>query len=160
MSRGFVVAVFSLLAIIMGVAAAMKLSYVVADWLQQSFNTGKQWLPILSFLLVLIAVIIVVRWVANLIQAAIKMAMLGWLNKLGGVVLYIFIYLFVYSIVLYYLTKMDIIKPETIRASHTYSIIEPFGPAAVDAVGKVIPIFKNIFQELSGFFENIATKYH
>ncbi len=158
MSRGFIVAVFSFLAIIIGVAAAMKLSYVVADWLQHSFNTGKQWLPILSFLIVLIGVIILVRWVANLIQAAIKMAMLGWLNKLGGVVLYIFIYLFVYSIVLFYLTKMDFIKPETISASHTYSIIEPFGPVAVDAVGKVIPIFKNIFHELSGFFENIATK--
>lgn len=158
LSRGFIVAVFSFLAIIIGVAAAMKLSYVVADWLQHSFNTGKQWLPILSFLIVLIGVIILVRWVANLIQAAIKMAMLGWLNKLGGVVLYIFIYLFVYSIVLFYLTKMDFIKPETISASHTYSIIEPFGTVAVDAVGKVIPVFKNIFNELTGFFENIANQ--
>lgn len=156
MSRGFIVAVFSFLAIVIGVAAAMKLSYLVADWLQHSFNTGKQWLPILSFLFVLIGVIILVRWVANLIQAAIKMAMLNWLNKLGGVVLYVFIYLFVYSIVLYYLTKMELIKPETISASHTYSIIEPFGTVAVDTVGKVIPIFKNIFKELSDFFENIA----
>ena len=40
-SRGFIVAVFSFFAIIIGVAAAMKLSYIVANWLQHSFNTGK-----------------------------------------------------------------------------------------------------------------------
>lgn len=158
LSRGFVVAVFSLLAIIIGVAAAMKLSFIVAEWLQQSFNTGKQWLPVLSFLIVLIGVIILVRWVANLIQAALKMAMLGWLNKLGGVVLYLFIYLFVYSIFLFYFAKMHFIKLETIKASHTYSLIAPFGPAAIDIVGKIIPVFKNIFQQLSDFFENIAAK--
>src|SRR3982751_6215 len=109
-SRGLIVAIFSFLAIIIGVAAAMKLSYIVANWLQHSFNTGKQWLPILSFLIVLIAVIILVRWIANLIQAAINVAMLGWLNKLGGVVLYLLIYLFMYSIFLFYLTKMNFIK--------------------------------------------------
>ena len=57
-SRGFIMAVFSFIAIIIGVAAAMKLSYIVANWLQHSFNTGKQWLPFLSFLIVLIGVII------------------------------------------------------------------------------------------------------
>jgi membrane protein required for colicin V production len=157
-SRGFIVAIFSFFAIIIGVAAAMKLSYIVANWLQHSFNTGQEWLPVLSFLIVLIGVIFLVRWIANLIQAAIKIAMLGWLNKLGGIVLYLFIYLFTYSILLFYLTKMNFIKPETIAASKTYSLIEPFGVKAIDIVGKVIPVFKDIFQQLSDFFENIAAK--
>lgn len=157
-SRGFIVAIFSFLAIIIGVAAAMKLSYIVANWLQHSFNTGQEWLPVLSFLIVLIGVILLVRWIANLIQAAVKIAMLGWLNKLGGIVLYLFIYLFTYSVLLFYLTKMNFIKPETIAASKTYSLIEPFGVKAIDIVGKVIPFFKGIFQQLSDFFENIAAK--
>ena len=157
-SRGFIVAIFSFFAIIIGVAAAMKLSYIVATWLQHSFNTGQKWLPVVSFLIVLIAVIFLVRWVANLIQAAVKMAMLGWLNKLGGIVLYLFIYLFVYSILLFYLTKMNFIKAETIAVSKSYSLIEPFGVKAIDIVGKVIPVFKDIFQQLSDFFGNIAAR--
>ena len=157
-SRGFVVAIFSFFAIIIGVAAAMKLSYIVANWLQQSFNTSGKWLPILSFLIVLIGVIILVRWIANLIQAALNVAMLGWLNKIGGIVLYLLIYLFIYSILLFYFNKMGFIKAETIADSHTYSIIEPFGTKAIDITGKVIPVFKNIFQQLSDFFEKIALK--
>ena len=155
-SRGFIVAVFSFLAIIIGVAAAMKLSYIVANWLQHSFNTGKQWLPFLSFLIVLIGVIILVRFVANAIQRAINFAMLGWLNKIGGILLYSLLYISVYSICLFYLTEMNIIKPETIAASRTYSIIEPLGPKIVNTIGIIIPVFKNLFQQLSEFFGRIA----
>ncbi len=158
LSRGFIVAVFSFFAIIIGVAAAMKLSLTVANWMQHSFNAQGKWLPLLSFLIVLIGVILLVRLVANIIQTALNVSMLGWLNKLGGVILYLLIYLFVYSILLFYLTKMDFIKQETIAASHTYGIIEPFGPAAVNMLGSIIPLFKNIFNQLSDFFEGIALR--
>jgi membrane protein required for colicin V production len=157
-SRGLIVAVFSFLAIIIGVAAAMKLSYIVANWLQHSFNTGKQWLPVLSFLIVLVAVIFLVRWLANLLQAAIKVSMLGWLNKLGGIIFYLLLYISVFSITLFYLTKMDVIKPQTIADSRTYSFIEPLGPAAVNFLGSIIPVFKNLFQQLSDFFAGVAAK--
>jgi len=159
-SRGFIVAVFSFFAIIIGVAAAMKLSYIVANWLQGSFNTSGKWLPILSFIIVLLGVILLVRWIANLIQAAISIAMLGWLNKLGGIILYLFLYLFVYSIFLFYLTEMNFIKMETIKTSHAYPLIEPFGPKAIEIIGNVIPVFKNMFQQLSDFFEKVAANHH
>jgi len=155
-NRGLIVAVFSFFAIIICVAAAMKLSFVVASWLQQSLNVNGKWLPIVSFIIVLVGVIFLVRWIANLIQAAINVAMLGWLNKLGGIILYLFIYLFVYSIFLFYLAKMNLIKQETISVSHTYSLIEPFGPKAIDMIGSVVPVFKNIFHDLTDFFEKIA----
>ena len=157
--HGFIVAVFSFLAIIIGVAAAMKLSYIVAGWLQHSFNTGERWLPFLSFLIVLIVVIILVRFIANTIQRAMNFAMLGWLNKLGGILFYILLYISIYSVCLFYLTKMNIIKPETIAASRTYSIIEPLGPKVVNTIGVIIPVFKNLFQQLSDFFGRIAANH-
>ena len=157
-SRGFIIAVFSFLAVIIGVAAAMKLSYIVANWLQHSFNTGKQWLPFLSFLIVLVVVIILVRLLANLIDKALNFAMLGWLNKLGGILLYILLFISVYSVFLFYLTEMNIIKPKTITASRTYSFIEPLGVKVVNLIGAVIPVFKNLFQQLSDFFGRVAAK--
>ena len=157
-SRGFIVAIFSFLAIIIGVVAAMKFSYVVAEKLQHSLNTGRQWLPLLSFLIVLIGVIFLVRLVANIIQRAVNIAMLGWLNKLGGIVLFTLLYISVYSVILFYLTQMNIIKAGTINASHTYNVIEPFAPKIVNAAGSVVPVFKNLFQQLSDFFSNIPGK--
>lgn len=158
-SKGFVVAVFSFFAIIIGVAAAMKLSSIVAGKLQHAININQHWLPFISFLIVLIIVIFLVRWMALIIQKALNMAMLGWANKLGGIVLFALLYLSIYSIILFYLTKMDIIKQETIAASFTYHFIEPFGPKVVDIIGAVIPVFKNLFQQLTDYFSSLAQQH-
>lgn len=155
-TRGLIVAVFSFLAVIIGVAAAMKLSVVVSGWLQNSTHISKQWVPFLSFMIIMIGVAILVRWVANLLQKSVEAIMLGWLNRLGGIVFYAAIFIIVYSIVLFYATEINLIKPEVIQASKTYSIIEPFGPKAVDALGSIIPVFKNLFTDLQAFFGSLV----
>jgi len=155
-SRGLIVSILSFLAILIGLAAAMKFSIVVAEWLDDNTNIGSQWLPLLSFILIMIGVILIVRWIANLAEAAIEIVLLGWLNKLGGIIFYVLLYMLVYSIILFYATEMHLLKPETIMASQTYGIIEPWGPKAIGALGYIIPFFKNMFTELQQFFGNIA----
>ena len=49
-------------------------------------------------------------------KPAIDLVLLGWLNKVGGII-FVAIYLLVYSAVLFYATKMGIIKQDTINAS-------------------------------------------
>jgi len=83
---GFIIAVFSFLGIIIGVAAAMKLSTLVAGWLRDSTSISAAWLPFLSFALIMIGVILLVRLGARLIQSAMELVLLGWLNKLTGFV--------------------------------------------------------------------------
>lgn len=153
--NGFVVAVFSFLAIIIGLAAAMKLSTAVAGWLQSSTHIAATWLPFLSFLLVMIGVMILVRLGALFIQSAMELVLLGWLNKLTGMLLYAALYTTLYSVVLFYAGKMQWIKPETLAASRTYAFIQPWGPGAINLFGQVIPFFKGMFEELSRFFTDI-----
>ena len=90
MQRGLLVAIFSVIACVVGLAAAIKLSAVVADHLKADAHIHSKWLPILAFVLgVCWRCSFLVRWTANLIEAALDFAFLGWLNKLGGVVLYV-----------------------------------------------------------------------
>jgi len=155
-SRGFIVAIFSFLAILIGLAAAIKLSVVAAGLLRSTTNINTDWLPFISFAIVMILVIILVRWIANILQKSIELAMLGWLNRFAGIALYIALYMMVYSIILFYGTRMGIIKDITIRTSVTYAVIEPWGPKAVDFLGDVIPVFKNMFNELEKFFGKVT----
>jgi membrane protein required for colicin V production len=53
---------------------------------------------------------------------------------------------------------MGIIKPATIQASVTYPFIEPWGPKAISIFGAIIPMFKDMFQELENFFNGVSTK--
>lgn len=155
-SRGLIVSILSFIGILIGLAAAMKFSVVVAAWLDDNTNIGSQWLPFIAFIIIMIAVILVVRWIANLAEAAIEIVLLGWLNKLGGIIFYVLLYMMVYSIILFYATEMSLLKPETIHVSKTYSIIEPWGSKAIGALGYIIPFFKDMFTDLQQFFGSVA----
>lgn len=157
-SKGFVIAVFSLLAIFIGLAAALKLSATVAVWLGRSTNIGERLLPVLAFTIVLIGVAFVTRLAAAIIEKTVQIAMLGIVNKFAGVILYIILYTLVFSIVLFYAVKISLLKNETLTGSFFYPYLQPWGPKSVAALGEVIPIFKNMFQQLENFFSNIAAK--
>ncbi|MES2331573.1 MAG: CvpA family protein [Bacteroidota bacterium] len=156
--NGFVVAVFSFVAIIIGLAAAMKLSTLVAGWLKNSTSISSAWLPFLSFALVMIGVVVLIRLGAKLIESAMRMVMLGWLNKLSGVVLYAALYIMVYSVVLFYADKLHWIKPETFHDSRSYAFVQPWGPKAIGIFASLIPWFKGMFEELSNFFGDLPAK--
>lgn len=154
--RGLIVAVFSIFAFIAGIAAAMKLSVVVADYLKDSVNISAKWLPFLSFAVVFIGVVLLVRWAASLLEATVEMAMMGWANKIGGIILYAILYMFTLSVVLFFVNKVKLISDEAITNSVTWPILQPLGPWIIDGFGKLIPAFKNMFTELSNFFDGLA----
>ena len=154
--HGLIVGFFSLVAIIIGLAAAIKLSSVVAEWLGHSGKVGAQWIPIISFAVVFIGVVILIRLGAHLLERIVKTVMLGWANKIGGMIFYLAIYTIVFSILLFYLEKMDLIPPATTAKSITYPIIHAWGPKVIDAFGNILPIFKNMFHDLEDFFNRVS----
>lgn len=155
-SKGLVVAVFSLVAFFIGLVAAMKCSASVAVWLQDKTGSQSVWMPFIAFVLVMAVVMLLIRFGAGVIERAVKFAMLGWLNRLGGIVFYAVIYIILFSIVLFFAKNMSILTEETIRESRTYSFIAPIGPRSIDAIGSVIPVFKGLFNQLESFFDGAA----
>jgi len=156
--RGLIVAVFSFIAIIVGLAAAIKLSTVVAKYLGHAVKISDRWLPFLSFILVFIVAVIIIRLGAKAIQRITETVMLGWVNRLGGIILYAAIYTTIFSVLLFFAGQIKMIKSETLQASVTYPFIRPWGPKAIDAVGSVIPFFKDMFTELEQFFSGVSQK--
>jgi membrane protein required for colicin V production len=156
--RGLIIALFSLLAFVVGLAAAMKLSTVVAGYIGKTVNISEKWLPVISFVVVFLLVVLLVRLGANLLQKTVEVAMLGWVNRLGGILLYAALYITVFSVILFYAQQIRLIKPETISASVTYSFISPWGPKAINAFGSVIPLFKDMFNQLESFFDSVSHK--
>ena len=157
-SKGFIVAVFSLLAFIIGLAAALKLSATVAEHLHRKMDLSGYWLPVLSFLIVFAAVVLLVRWGAAIIKKVISFAFLGWIDTLLGILLYAVMYLMAYSVLLFFATRIHLISAEAQLASKTYSYVAPFGPTVMKGLGKVLPIFSNMFSELGSFFEGVSKK--
>ena len=156
--RGLIVGIFSLIAVIIGLAAAMKLSALVAGYIGEAINVSDEWLPVISFVVVFILVILLIRLGANMIQKTVEIAMLGWVNRLGGIFLYLAIYVMVYSVVLFYAEQVKLVQQETIEKSVTWPYIQPLGPKVINGFASVIPVFKGMFTELQAFFDGVAQK--
>ncbi len=158
LKKGLIMGVFSLLAFIAGIAAALKLSAVVAIWLQENSNIGITWLPVISFALVFIGVVLLIKWGAKLIENIADIALLGWVNKGGGALMYLAIYGLIISVAFFYLKQLGILTDAATSESKLYHLLQPFGPFVIDGIGKILPIFKDLFNQLSTFFGNIESK--
>jgi len=158
LQRGLIVAVFSMVAVVLGIAAAMKLSLWVAGMLGESTSIPAKWLPVVSFIIVFLGVVLLVRLAANMIQASVEMAALGVVNKIGGVLLYLVIYAVVFSVLLFFGTQLKLIDKKMTADSLTYEYLAPWGPWIINGIGKIIPWFKDMFAELENFFGNLPPK--
>lgn len=155
--RGLIIGLFSLVAVIIGLAAAMKLSVVIADYLGKAVNISDKWMPVVSFAVVFLLVILLIRLGAKLIEKTVEMAMMGWLNKIGGIILFAAIYITVFSVLVFYAEQLKLLQQDTIDKSVAYSFIQPWGPKAINGFGSIVPLFKDMFSTLEHFFDGVAT---
>jgi membrane protein required for colicin V production len=158
--KGLILAVFSLVCGLIGLAAAVKLSAVLAVHMKSDLHITSRWLPVIAFILVFVLVILIVSWAGKLFEKLIKWALLEWINKLGGILLFLVLYLAIYSIILFYGTEMGVISKRTTDESHFYQMLAPFGPAVIRFITRFIPFGQDMFNVLEGFFDTIAHDIH
>lgn len=154
--KGMLVAVCSILALIIGSMAALKLSGTISGLL---FDVGKgRWAPLITYLLIFLLVAWGIKLLASLIQRSLDAVALGWLNRIGGAVLYGLMVSVVASIFLWLLNAMSLLSQDVKASAWCYSLLEPLAPALFRAIGTIIPVAGEIFEELSRYFEMIDGK--
>jgi membrane protein required for colicin V production len=156
--KGLIIALFSIIALIVGLAAALKLSAATGVYLQHNTSVTSKWLPVISFAIVFIVIVILVNLGGKLIEKTFEMALLGWANRIAGILLYVVLYTIIFSVFLFYADKIKIFERTTIASSHVYPIVQPLAPAILDKLGNLIPLFKDSFSQLEAFFGSVSTK--
>ena len=158
--KGLILAVFSLVCGLIGLAAAVKLSAILALHMKSDLHVTSRWLPLIAFILIFLMVVVIISWAGRLIEKLVKWVLLEWLNKLGGILLFLVLYLAFYSIILFYGTEMGIISKHTVSVSRFYHLLAPFGPAVIRFITRFIPFGQDMFTALEGFFGAIAHDIH
>lgn len=153
--KGFILALFSVVALLAGIVAATKLSGTIVAALVDNHPQWAQWMPLVVYVLVFILVAWLVRLLAKGLQKTVEAVAMGWLNRTVGALLYGILIGLIYSVFLWLLTKMNLLSPETISASKTYAVLEPLAPRVFEWVGALLPFAKEGFEELGHLFEQI-----
>lgn len=129
-SKGFLEQALSLAGIVLSVWAAFKFSALVCGWLKPYLSLSETTLNVVAFALILIAVSIVVLLVAKLLTKVLEMSMLGWLNKILGLVFALVVnalLLGVFVILFDTLNlKFGFVKPEVLDGSVVYTTLRDF----------------------------------
>lgn len=84
--KGFISQVIAIISIIAGVWLSVQFASPVTAWLAQYIQGSEQVLKVVSFALIFIAVIAGLALLGKLIEGTVKLIMLGWLNRLLGVI--------------------------------------------------------------------------
>lgn len=129
-SKGFLEQALSLAGIVLSVWAAFKFSALVCGWLKPYLSLSETTLNVVAFALILIAVSIVVLLVAKLLTKVLEMSMLGWLDKIIGLVFALVVnalLLGVFVILFDTLNlKFGFVKPEVLDGSVVYTTLRDF----------------------------------
>ena len=129
-SKGFLEQALSLVGIVLSVWAAFKFSALVCGWLKPYLSLSETTLNVVAFALILIAVSIVVLLVAKLLTKVLEMSMLGWLDKILGLVFALVVnglLLGVFVILFDTLNlKFGFVKPEVLDGSIVYTTLRDF----------------------------------
>ena len=85
-TKGFIEQVIALVSLILGAWLAFKFSTVVSDWLKPYFEVSETVMNVISFAVIMVAVVLVLFVLSKILTGVTKLVMLGWLDKLLGLV--------------------------------------------------------------------------
>jgi membrane protein required for colicin V production len=146
--NGLIRAIVSFLSLYIGLIIAFQLAGFVANQLKEHTKIATYWLPFISFLMVLIAVLLLLKWASRFLQKTAEWLMLGWLNKLLGILLYGFIYFTMLSAVVYFLQILGVLEADKMKSAISYAYLQAWWPYCMDKIGTILPTIK---QSISTF---------
>lgn len=140
--KGFIAQVIAIVSLLLGIWLSFRFSSIVTGWLSTWIQTSENILNIISFAVIFIVVILVLGIVGRLLEATVKIILLGWLNKLLGLVFAILKYAIVIGLLLMLFNTINaethIVKDEVLNNSALYRLL-------LDAASAIFPYLKTFF---------------
>lgn len=126
--KGLISQIVGLVAIVLGVWLAFHFSTPVGEWVKGWLAASENGIKAVSFLLIFIAAGIGLRLLGKLLEGILKLVMLGWVNRLLGVVFALVKYLLIMGVVVIAFdalnAKTQMIPAETLDASRVYGLVK------------------------------------
>jgi membrane protein required for colicin V production len=146
--KGFLLELFFLLSIILGVFIGFKLMGTGVDYLSREFNADKAILPYISFGLIFLIVVVVVSLIGRIIKDSVDKTFLGSMDALAGAFLGLVKFAFGVSVMIWLIEALEIHLPNGWKEDSTlYPMAARLAPMLSEYFGEFIPFFKETFKQ-------------
>ncbi|MEI7897071.1 MAG: CvpA family protein [bacterium] len=137
--KGIIISLASVAALILGIYIAVHFSNYLDATLMEHLKPSRKWLPILSFSITFLAVVIVVMLVAKLTAKLVDVVGMGFFNQIGGAAVGLVKGVILISILLFILSSVDhngkMISEKDKTASYFYSHVAKVFPKLMKTFG-------------------------
>lgn len=139
--KGFVNQLVDLVSVIAGAWAAFRFSALVSNWLANYVTWDKNLLYVVSFAIIVVVAVLVLNLIGNMITKAVKIASLGWLNRIFGVLLGVLKTALIIGLLIMLFNNLNgqwyLVEPEKLEDCTIFNWLG-------DAANTVFPYFKNL----------------
>ena len=153
---GIIKSVFTLASYIIGFFTGLRLSLTFSEFLQQSTNIPVKLLPAISFIVIFILVLLMIRFFVYLFEKILTGIRLNFINKIAGGLVWCLIVSMIIGSALWLMERSNLLNDSTMSGSITYPYVKSVGAITVENTGQVVPFIKKTISELDEFIQTSA----
>lgn len=131
--QGFLSQLASVVALLLGIWGAVRFSDYMANLLSEKFDISSAHLPIISFAVTFVLIVIAIHFIEKVVERFLNMAMLDGLNKFLGLVFGFAKYALITSVLLIFVEKANVrfnfFTEEQKSKSYVYKPVANIAPA-------------------------------
>ena len=137
---GFLISLFSFVAIILGVLGGFKLMGQAMILLGQNYKVDASVLPYLAFAVVFVIIVVCVSLLGRIIKAAIQKSLLGVADQVTGAFFGIAKTAFMLSVIIWIIDSLNVKLPDqSIANSWLLPAVANFGKRMTDWIAVLLP---------------------
>jgi membrane protein required for colicin V production len=106
-TKGFIIEVATLLALILGIYGAIHFSDFTADFIQNKFSYDSNYMEIIAFIVTFLLIVIILNVIGKMLNSFIEAISLGLINRILGVVFGLLKGILILSIFIYFVNFLD-----------------------------------------------------
>lgn len=138
----------TLLAFFLGVWGGMKFSDLLAGWIRDWFDSQSPYIPLISFAVIFVGILMLVFAVAKFIERVIDKGALGFFNKIAGGIFGCFKFVLIVSVLFFVIDAVEksitIVPPAVKDNSLLYRPVAGVAPVVIPGLrdsdlGKMMP---------------------
>lgn len=126
--KGLISQLFAIAALILSIWASFKFSTPVCDWLAGFIKAEGTLLKVIAFAVIFIAIFLAATLLCKLLEKVLKLVMLGWLNKLLGIVFALLKYAIILGLLIVLFNtlnvKFHLVKEEWFEGAKVYEALK------------------------------------
>jgi len=144
--RGFVFELITVLGLILGYIISITYLSLVSGFILSYFPSFPDTIVnLISFFILFLCTNLLLRLVANVLTKTLKIAMLGWLNRLLGGLFGLLKAVVIMGILVFVINLIPfssvLLENEEVKNSYLYPLLHAFGPRFYEEIKKMAEIF-------------------